>query len=99
MQAVPEFSSNKSNKNVLDSIPSTEHYALDGGSLVHRLEWKKGDSYGAIAQSYADFTIHHYGKAKVVFDGNSESPSIKNIMHQRGSQGAAVALMDRASDL
>ncbi len=45
------------------------------------------------------FTIHHYGKATVVFDGYSEGPSIKNNMHQRGSQGAAVALMDRASDL
>jgi len=30
--------------------------------------WEKGDSYGAIAQSYADFTIHHYGKATVVFE-------------------------------
>ncbi|XP_016426339.1 eIF-2-alpha kinase activator GCN1-like [Sinocyclocheilus rhinocerous] len=54
-QAVTEFSSKKSNKSVLDSIPPTEHYVLDGGSLVHRLAWKTGDSYGAIAQSYADF--------------------------------------------
>ena len=35
-QAVSEFSSKKSNKTVLDSIPPTEHYVLDGGSLVHR---------------------------------------------------------------
>ena len=49
--AVAEFSSKKSNKTVMDSIPSTEHYVLDGGSLVHRLPWKRGVSYGAIAQS------------------------------------------------
>lgn len=79
-QAVMEFSSKKSNKTVLDSIPPTEHYVLDGGSLVHHLAWKKGDSYGAIAQSYADFTTRHYG---IVFDGYSEGPSIKDNTHQR----------------
>lgn len=82
-QAVTEFSSKKSNKSVLDSIPPTEHYVLDGGSLVHRLAWKKGDSYGAITQSYADFTIRHHGIATVVFDGYSEGPSIKDNTHQR----------------
>ena len=82
-QAVSEFSSKNSNKTVLDSIPPTEHYVLDGGSLVHRLAWKKGDSYGAIAQSYGDFTIRLYGKETVVFDGYREGPSIKDNMHQR----------------
>ncbi|XP_051243778.1 uncharacterized protein LOC127356229 [Dicentrarchus labrax] len=82
-QAVTEFSSKKSNKTVLDSIPPTEHYVLDGGSLVHCLAWKKGDSYGAIAQSYAGFTICHYGTATVIFDGYSEGPSIKDNKHQR----------------
>lgn len=81
-QAVTEFSSKKSNKTVLDSIPPTEDYVLDGGSLVHRLAWKKGDSYGAIAQSYADFTIRHYSKATVIFDGYSKGPSIKDNTHQ-----------------
>ncbi|KAK0139980.1 hypothetical protein N1851_023087 [Merluccius polli] len=33
-KAVTEFSSKKSNKTVLDSIPPTEHYVLDGGSLI-----------------------------------------------------------------
>lgn len=39
-----------------ESIPQTEHYVLDGGSLLHRVPWKKGSSYGAIAKLYADFT-------------------------------------------
>ncbi|KAF0043587.1 hypothetical protein F2P81_004924 [Scophthalmus maximus] len=55
-QAVSEFPSKKSNKTVLDSIPPTEHYVRDGGSLVPHLAWKKGDSYSAIA----DFTIRNY---------------------------------------
>jgi len=44
---------------------------LDGDSLLHHLPWKKGDSYNAIAESYADFTVRHYGQATVVFDGNT----------------------------
>ena len=30
-------------------LKQTEHYVLDGGSLLHRLPWKTEDSYGAIA--------------------------------------------------
>ncbi|KAG7165603.1 hypothetical protein Hamer_G013102 [Homarus americanus] len=83
---VAEYSSKKSKEAVMDSIPLTEHYVLDGGSQVHRLPWKKGDSYGAIARMYADFTIRHYGKATVVFDGYSEGPSIKDKTHERHEQ-------------
>ena len=62
---------------VVNSIPKTDCYVLDGDSLLHRLPWKKGDSYNAIAESYADFTVRHYGQATVVFDGYGEGPSIK----------------------
>ena len=60
-----------------------EHYVLDGGSLLHRIPWTKGDSYGEIAESYADFTIRHYGLATVVFDGYTRGPSIKDNTHER----------------
>ena len=46
---------------VKESAPKTDYYVLDGESLLHRVPWKAGDSYGSIAQSYADFTICHYG--------------------------------------
>ena len=52
VQAVTEFSSKKSNKTVLDSIPPPEHHVHDGGSLVHRLAWKRGDSYCFICRLY-----------------------------------------------
>ena len=45
---------------------------------IHRLPWKKGESYNAIAESYADLTVTHYGQARVVFDGYGECPSIKD---------------------
>lgn len=89
-QAITEFTRKKSNNSVLDSIPPTDHYVLDGGSLVHRLPWKMGDSYGAIAQSYADFTICHYGKAAVVFDGYGEGASIKDNTHLRRTPSLAL---------
>lgn len=95
--AVAEFSSKESDKTVMDTIPSTEHYVLDGGSLVHRVPWKRGDSYGAIAQSYADFTTRLYGKATVVFDGYSEGPSIKDNTHQRRGQNTHPAVSFNAN--
>lgn len=71
-----------------NSTPITEHYVLDGGSLLHRVPWKPGDSYGTIARSYADFTVHHYGFATVVFDGYGEGPTIKDSTHKRRGQNA-----------
>ena len=69
---------------ILQSVPETECHVLDGGSLLHRVPWKPGETYGRIAESYADFTIRHYGSgAIVVFDGYEEGPSIKDVTHQR----------------
>ena len=56
---------------------------LDGGSLLYKLKWKQGDTYGNIATAYADFTTKHYGAATVVFDGYCSGPSIKDNTHQR----------------
>ncbi len=84
--AIVDHSSKVSKEAVTDSVPNTDHYVLDGGSLLHRLLWKTGDSYGAIAQSYADFTIRHYGLATVVFDGYDGGPSIKDNTHLRRGQ-------------
>ena len=72
---------------IIDTVPETDHYVLDGGSLLHRIPWKLGQSYGKIAQSYADFTIQYYGSATtIVFDGYGDGPSIKdNTHHRRGN--------------
>ena len=72
-----------SEENVLDSPPKTEHYVLDGGSLIFRMQWKIGDTYGSIARSCAKFTARCYGKATVVFDGYNDGPSIKDNAHQQ----------------
>ena len=64
-------------------VPKTENYILDGGSLIHRVHWMKGTTYGSIANGYADFVVRNYGRATVVFDGYSDEPSIKDSTHQR----------------
>ena len=81
--AITDHLSEASSEVLTESIPRTEHYVLDGGSLLHRAPWKKGDSYGAIAELYADFTIRRYGLATVVFDGYDGGPSIKDNTHKR----------------
>ena len=66
-----------------DAQPKTQHYVLDGGSLLQRLSWKKGETYGSNAQSYAEFTSRRYPSATVVFDGYLGGPTIKDNPHQR----------------
>lgn len=66
-----------------DAPPKTQHYVLDGGSLLQRLPWKRGETYGSIAQSYAEFTTRRYQMATVVFDGYLGGPTIKDNTHQR----------------
>ena len=84
--AIADHLSKTSSDPTSESVPNTAHYVLDGGSLLHRLTWKTGTSYGAIAQSYADFTVRHYGSATVVFDGYDGGPSIKDNTHHRRGQ-------------
>ena len=52
---------------VLQSIPKTDHYVLDGGSLLHRLKWTEGSTYSPIADAYASFTSDLSGNATVVW--------------------------------
>lgn len=54
--------------------------------MLHRLPRKRGNNYGVIVQSYADFAIHNYVLATVVFDGYGGGPSIKDNTHPRSGQ-------------
>ena len=82
LEAIQEYlSSSKAPK--LEAIPKTDHYVLDGGSLLQRLQWKEGSTYRSIAEMYASFTVDNYGKATVVFDEYTGRPSTKDNAHQR----------------
>ena len=73
---------NSSNDAILQVIPKTDYYVLDGGSLIHRLKWTGGSTYNSIADAYASFTVDVYGNATVVFDGYDGGPSTKDNAHQ-----------------
>ena len=65
----------------------TVHYVLDGGALRHRIPWTKGATYDQICEQYSAYVIKKYGKATVVFDGYSDTPSTKDCAHIRRSRG------------
>ena len=71
-------------KTITDSYANLNHqYVLDGGSLLHRICWAKGKTYGEIAVSCSQFVLHKYDKAIVIFDGYDTHPSTKDITHLR----------------
>ena len=86
LEAIRNYVTPTSDDAVLETIPVTDHYVLDGGSFLHRLKWTEGSTYNSIADEYAKFNLDLYGHATVVFDGYSGGPGIKDNTHQR--QGA-----------
>jgi hypothetical protein len=85
-KAIDAYACRLSDEAVTNEVPQTESYVLDGGSLMHRIPWTKGSTYGAIADSYVDFTLRNYGMATIVFDGYHDQPSVKDSTHQRRQQ-------------
>lgn len=47
---------------------------------------EKGTTFGQIAKEYANFTVSHYGKATVIFDGYTAGPTIKDNEDKRRQQ-------------
>jgi 5'-3' exonuclease len=87
-----------SSETTSDVVPKTERYVLDGGNLLRKLKWMKGDTYGKISKAYADFTIKHYGVATVVFDGYEAGPTIKDNTHRRRKQNIHYPLVNFSSE-
>jgi len=44
-EALRNYVKTKSDNAVIETAPITEHYVLDGGSLLHRLKWTEGTAY------------------------------------------------------
>ena len=52
-----------------EALPSTVHYVLDGGALLQRIPWSRGETFEAIFERYVSYVTKHYGQATVIFDG------------------------------
>ena len=82
-EALRDFATEHSTPGVLTTpLPITEHYVLDGCSLLIRLPWTRETTYGQIADQYTDFVISWYGQATVVFDGYNDSSNVKANEHR-----------------
>ena len=58
-------------------------YVLDGGALLQRLPWSRGETFENICQMYVTYVTKRYGKATIVFDGYEDGPAIKDATHCR----------------
>ena len=69
-------------------------FVLDGGSLLQRIPWTRGTTYGEICAAYTDYVLKKYGEAVIVFDGYGTA-STKDMTHRRrekGQTGIAVTV-------
>ncbi|CAC5368451.1 unnamed protein product [Mytilus coruscus] len=55
-------------------------YVIDGCSLIQRLLWTKGTSFGEICQLYVDYIKHRYDHAVILFYCYTPGPSTKDIL-------------------
>ena len=81
-------------KNENEVLAHPIHYVLDGGSLLHRLPWTRGETFECVCARYVSYVTRKYGKASVVFDGYNNGPDVKDVTHKRRSHGtgSTVAL-------
>lgn len=86
-KAVPNSDITKTRREELPELP--EFQVLDGGSLLHRIQWAKDTSFENIAGAYAQHVKKNYKAASVtvVFDGYRSGASTKDMTHQRRSKG------------
>ncbi len=74
-------------KNENEVLLDPVHYVLDGGSLLHRLPWTRGETFECVCKKYVSYVTKKYGKATVVFDGYDNGPDIKDVTHKRRNHG------------
>jgi len=67
-------------------------FVLDGGSLLHRLPWPRGATFGGLCTSYVNFVQRHYMRSITVFDGYGSDPSTKDMAHLRRSGGVGTTV-------
>jgi len=50
-------------------------YVIDGGFLLHKVVWKKGETFLSISERYVQYIETHYRHLVIVFDGYPENIS------------------------
>jgi len=65
----------------------TVTHVLDGGSLLQRIPWKKGDTFEDIASMYMKHVSKNFLTPVVVFDGYKSRHTTKDMTQNRRSKG------------
>ena len=67
------------------SIGTEEHtkVVLNGGSLPHKIPWRKNETFAAICNTYADYVTRCYDQPTIVFNGYLCGPTTKGEAHLR----------------
>jgi len=63
-------------------------FVIDGGSLLHKIPWTKGSTFGEICDIYKCYLVKKYNTATVVFDGYASGATTKDVAHLRRNKGA-----------
>ena len=78
--------------------PNCADHVLDGGSLLHKVVWKKRMTYKEICKRNIDYVKKHYGQnCSVVFDrysGNASTKDITHLGHSKGKLGRPVLIAE-----
>ena len=64
-------------------IPSKEvtgKHAIDGGALLHRVSWKKGSKFSAIATQYSNYVKRRYGTSAMSSMGMKKTCCLQSQM-------------------
>ncbi len=68
-------------------------YVLDGGALLHRINWYKNEPFLNIYDRYYKYVSTKYGDATIVFDGYTGA-STKDMAHMKRSKVIGKQVMD-----
>ena len=68
-----------------ETQPLTDQHVLDGGALIHKVRWVKGETYKQTAMRYIEYVRKKFEKCCIVFDGYGMSCTTKDHEHQRRS--------------
>lgn len=70
---------------------------VDGGFLLHRVNWHTGITFESIASQYLAYVKSHFGECAVVFDKYDDSNSTKRAEQKR--RNATKTAVDRNFDV
>ena len=79
------------NKKDTTSGTSNINYFVDGGYLLHRVEWDKASTYKEIIHLYPIYVNAHHGKCTKVLDGCVPVSSAKHHEHTRWVMKSTIA--------